>query len=92
MGVHHHPDLHHKRKKFREYFLEFLMIFLGVTLGFLAENFREHPGDRNKENEYIRGMMEDLEDDQQTLKNQDLQATGADLISFLKKEYRLENE
>ena len=41
MEVHHHPDLHHKRKNFREYFLEFLMIFLAVTMGFIAENFRE---------------------------------------------------
>ena len=37
MEVHHHPDLHHKRKKFKEYFLEFLMIFLAVTLGFLQK-------------------------------------------------------
>ncbi|MBC7721634.1 MAG: hypothetical protein H7068_06380, partial [Pedobacter sp.] len=28
MEVHHHPDLHHKSKKWKEYFLEFLMIFL----------------------------------------------------------------
>ena len=27
MEVHHHPDLHHKRKNFKEYFLEFVMIF-----------------------------------------------------------------
>ncbi len=33
MEVHHHPDLHHRRKHFKEYFLEFLMIFLAVTLG-----------------------------------------------------------
>ncbi len=31
MEVHHHPDLHHKPKKWKEYFLEFLMIFLAVT-------------------------------------------------------------
>ena len=42
MEVHHHPDLHHKKKNFTEYFLEFLMIFLAVTLGFFAENVREH--------------------------------------------------
>lgn len=42
MEVHHHPDLHHNRKKFKEYFLEFLMIFLAVTMGFVAENIREH--------------------------------------------------
>lgn len=42
MEVHHHPDLHHKPKKRKEYFLEFLMIFLAVTMGFIAENVREH--------------------------------------------------
>lgn len=42
MEVHHHPDLHHKEKHFKEYFLEFLMIFLAVTMGFFAENIREH--------------------------------------------------
>ena len=36
MEVHHHPDLHHKPKKWREYFLEFLMIFLAVSMGFIA--------------------------------------------------------
>ena len=41
MEVHHHPDLHHEKKKWKEYFLEFLMIFLAVTLGFIAENIRE---------------------------------------------------
>lgn len=42
MEVHHHPDLNHKPKKWKEYFLEFLMIFLAVTMGFIAENIREH--------------------------------------------------
>jgi hypothetical protein len=28
MEVHHHSDLQHKKKNFKEYFLEFLMIFL----------------------------------------------------------------
>jgi hypothetical protein len=33
MEVHHHPGSAHKKKAFKEYFLEFLMIFLAVTLG-----------------------------------------------------------
>jgi len=41
MEVHHHPDLHHKKKNFKEYFLEFLMIFLAVTMAFIGENMRE---------------------------------------------------
>jgi hypothetical protein len=63
MEVHHHPDLHHKKKNFKEYFLEFLMIFLAVTMGFIAENIREHIGDRGKEKEYIVSMIEDLKED-----------------------------
>jgi 2-polyprenyl-6-methoxyphenol hydroxylase-like FAD-dependent oxidoreductase len=63
MEVHHHPDLTHKKKKFREYFLEFLMIFLAVTLGFIAENVRESIGDRRKEKDYIESLMQDLKTD-----------------------------
>ena len=40
MEVHHHPNV--EKKNFKEYFLEFLMIFLAVTLGFFAENIREN--------------------------------------------------
>lgn len=65
MEVHHHP--HVKEKKFKEYFLEFLMIFLAVTLGFFAENIREHLSDNAKEKEYIESLAEDLKVDQQIL-------------------------
>jgi hypothetical protein len=60
MEVHHHPDVHHKKKKFKEYFLEFLMIFLAVTLGFFAESLREHIGDNSKEKEYVNSLRKDL--------------------------------
>jgi hypothetical protein len=63
MEVHHHPDLHHKKKNFREYFLEFLMIFLAVTMGFIAENIREYITDSHKENQYVFSLYEDLEAD-----------------------------
>jgi len=68
MEVHHHPDLHHKKKNFKEYFLEFLMIFLAVTLGFFAEGLREHIGDKEKERDYIISLMADLKAD---IKNAD---------------------
>src|SRR6476659_2694983 len=54
MEVHHHPDIHHKPKKWKEYFLEFLMIFLAVTLGFIAENIREHRVEKDRELEFIK--------------------------------------
>ena len=63
MEVHHHPDLHHKKKNFKEYFLEFLMIFLAVTLGFFAEQTREHFADKAKEKEYMREIVENLKYD-----------------------------
>ena len=36
MEVHHHP--HVEKKNFKEYFLEFVMIFLAVSYLFFAEN------------------------------------------------------
>jgi hypothetical protein len=63
MEVHHHPDLHHKKKNFKEYFLEFLMIFFAVTLGFIAENIRENIVNREKEKHYIENIIADLKTD-----------------------------
>ena len=68
MEVHHHPDLHHKPKKWKEYFLEFLMIFFAVTLGFFAESLREHISDKEKEKDYIISLEADLKAD---IKNAD---------------------
>jgi hypothetical protein len=61
MEVHHHP--HIEKKGFKEYFLEFLMIFLAVTLGFFAESYREYLSDRSKEKEYISSLLEDIKSD-----------------------------
>ncbi|MGI8950298.1 MAG: hypothetical protein ACR2FN_01805 [Chitinophagaceae bacterium] len=69
MEVHHHPDLHHKKKNFKEYFLEFLMIFLAVTLGFFAESLREHIAEKNEEKDYITGLLQNISDDTTNLKN-----------------------
>ena len=59
MEVHNHP--HVEKKNFKEYFSEFLMIFLAVTLGFFAENIREHFVNREKEKNYMEGILQDLE-------------------------------
>jgi len=63
MEVHHHPDLHHKKKNFKEYFLEFLMIFLAVTMGFFAENFREHLSEKDKAYNLTISLENDLKKD-----------------------------
>jgi hypothetical protein len=87
MEVHHHPDLKHKKKKFREYFLEFLMIFLAVSLGFFAENLREHISDRNKEKEYIESMLLDLKADtahaNRSIRGTTRQIKGMDTLEML---------
>jgi hypothetical protein len=58
MEVHHHP--HIEKKNFKEYFLEFLMIFLAVTLGFFAENIREYVSDKTKVKEYMKEITGNL--------------------------------
>src|ERR1700759_4757751 len=63
MEVHHHPDLHHEKKKWKEYFLEFLMIFLAVTLGFIAENIRENISEHERAKVFAASMLKDLEAD-----------------------------
>ena len=60
MEVHHHPDLHHKRKHFKEYVLEFLMIFLAVTMGFFAESIREHYVEVRNTRQYLQTFRQEL--------------------------------
>lgn len=67
MEVHHHPDLHHKPKKWKEYFLEFLMIFLAVSLGFIAENLRESLVNKEKEKNYMENLVRDLKEQEKNI-------------------------
>ena len=59
MEVHHHPNV--EKKRFREYILEFLMIFLAVTMGFFAESLRENISNKDKEKEYINSFVQNLQ-------------------------------
>jgi len=45
--VHHPHHIAHK-KKWNEYILEFLMLFVAVSLGFLAENLREQQIEKHR--------------------------------------------
>lgn len=63
MEVHHHPNLSKHPKKWKAYFLEFLMIFLAVTMGFIAENIREHFVLKKQEKEYMVSLSRDLNND-----------------------------
>jgi hypothetical protein len=57
MEVHHHS---HHPKKWKDYITEFLMLFLAVSLGFMAENIREHQIEKQREIAYLKNVHEDL--------------------------------
>lgn len=63
MEVHHHSHLEHKPKPWKEYLLEFVMMFLAVTLGFFAENIREHYVEGKRAEEYAHSLYDDLKVD-----------------------------
>ncbi len=59
--AHTHPSTSsgHK-KKWTHYFWEFLMLFLAVFSGFLAENEREHMIEHRREKQYMHSLVNDL--------------------------------
>ena len=61
MEVHAHS--HTERKKWTHYFWEFLMLFLAVFCGFLAENKREHMVEHNRAKAYAESLYTDLQND-----------------------------
>lgn len=61
MEVHHHPQV--EKKSFREYLLEGLMIFLAVTMGFIAENIRENIAENKKVKELAESLYQEVYSD-----------------------------
>jgi len=59
----HHPHHPTHKKKWAEYMLEFFMLFLAVTLGFFAENVREHQVVIERKNQNLEAMVQDLRRD-----------------------------
>ena len=64
-----HAHTHTPRKKWTHYLWEFVMLFLAVFCGFLAENQREHYIEHRQEKQYMKLMMEDLTTDTIQLQN-----------------------
>ena len=56
----HHPHSHKGPKKIKEYFFEGLMIFIAVTLGYAAENLREHAVETKKAVKSVRNLYKDV--------------------------------
>jgi len=48
------------KKKWSEYFIDFVMLFVAVTLGFYAENVRDQQSEKNREISYLKNVHEDL--------------------------------
>ena len=66
MEVHHHAHPSTSpghRKKWSHYFWEFIMLFLAVFCGFLAENQREHMIEHQREKKFATSLYEDLKKD-----------------------------
>jgi hypothetical protein len=79
MEVHHHPQLEHKSKPWKEYLLEGLMIFIAVMMGFIAENIREDITNR----EHVRQLTSQLV--------QDIKADSVQLNDIYKEEIEIVN-
>ncbi len=67
MEVHHHS--HTARKKWTHYFWEFLMLFLAVFCGFLAEYKLEHVIEHQRELKYVKSLIQDLKADTASLQH-----------------------
>ncbi len=63
MEVHHHSHPSHGKKTWKVYFWEFLMLFLAVFCGFLAEYQLEHKIERDRETKFIQTFIEDMKID-----------------------------
>ena len=74
MEVHHHS---HKPKNWKEYITEFIMLFAAVTLGFFAENVREHQIVIERKNQNLLAMVQDLKRDSAQLQQRIIEYTKA---------------
>ena len=86
-----HAHTHTPRKKWTHYLWEFLMLFLAVFCGFLAENQREHMVENRREKEYMQSIIEDLQTDTANLswqinQGEVVRTRNEILISFINNE------
>jgi hypothetical protein len=86
MDVDHHSN-NHRSKNWRAYAWEFVMLFMAVFCGFLAEYYLEHRIENEKGKQYVQSMIEDIISDStkinETLLQTKNQALGLDSLSLL---------
>jgi hypothetical protein len=56
-------QIHSPGKKPKDYFFDFFMLFLAVTLGFFVNNLNEKVSESQREKQYITSLINDLEID-----------------------------
>ena len=69
MEVHHHVHDSHGKKNWRSYFWEFLMLFLAVFCGFLAEYQLEHYIEKQRAGDFASSLKADLTKDMADINN-----------------------
>jgi hypothetical protein len=88
----HHPHHPTHKKKWSEYIIEFVMLFAAVTLGFFAENVREHQIIEHKTHQNLQSIILDLKKDslliQQRIKEYENAAFYLDKLNDLFLEYQ----
>jgi hypothetical protein len=82
----HHPHHPTHKKKWSEYIIEFVMLFAAVTLGFLAENLREHQIMNHRVEQNKIAILKDLQTD-----SADIAAVIAVEDSCIKRYNRINN-
>ena len=82
-----HAHTHTPRKRWTHYLWEFLMLFLAVFCGFLAENQREHMVEHQREKQYAISLAYDIKADIKHLitiiENKKQRQTQLDSLSIL---------
>lgn len=93
MEVHHHS---HHPKKWKEYISEFLMLFLAVSLGFLAENLREEQIIEHQTESVLGQLRMELMEDTAQLSNNKITIAKLDtavaLVAYIFKNDQLETK
>jgi hypothetical protein len=91
----HHPHHPTHKKKWSEYIIEFVMLFAAVTLGFFAENVREHQIIEHKTYQNLESVVLDLKKDslliQERIKEYENASFYLEKLNDLYLEYQLNN-
>lgn len=56
-------QIHNAKKKPKDFFFDFFMLFLAVTLGFFVNNLNENQSERQREKQYMESLINDLKID-----------------------------